>query len=138
MLTIFPSLLWLGLAAPFLLRVTLGLVFLHASYLKLKKEKNERAELFQEIGLKPGIVYSQTLGYFEIILGLSLIAGYLTQISALISALLFGIIAFIKIFKKPSTMEKVGESGEYYLILTVISISLLFSGAGFLAFDLPL
>jgi uncharacterized membrane protein YphA (DoxX/SURF4 family) len=138
MLTIFPSLLWLGLAAPFLLRVTLGLVFLHASYLKLKKEKNERAELFQEIGLKPGIVYSQTLGYFEIILGLSLIAGYLTQISALISALLFGIIALIKIFKKPSTMEKVGESGEYYLILTVISISLLFSGAGFLAFDLPL
>ena len=138
MLSIFPSLLWLGLAAPFLLRVTLGLVFLHASYLKLKKEKNERAELFQEIGLKPGAVYSQSLGYFEILLGLSLIAGYMTQISALIGALLFGTIAFIKIFKKPSTMEKVGESGEYYLILTIISISLLFSGAGFLAFDLPL
>lgn len=120
------------------MRVTLGLVFLHASYLKLRKEKNERAALFQEIGLKPGFIYSQILGYFEIILGLSLITGFLTQISALIGALLFGTIAVIKIFKKPSTMEKIGESGEYYLILTIISISLLFSGAGFLAFDLPL
>ena len=115
MLNVFPDFLTFGLLAPFLLRLAVGFLFLKA-------------------GVKKGARYTLALGVIEVVSGILLIIGLYTQVAALAAALisLFGWYA-----KKKHPSETPGSKGAF-LLLFVISLSLLFSGAGFFAFDLPL
>jgi len=119
MLNVFPDLLAFGLFAPLILRAAVGFVFVR-------------------FGLSKILNYSTTnkrvLGIIEIIIGGSLIAGFYTQISALAAAII--LIGAITIKRK--NPKQIKSSLGFLLLLFVVSISLLVSGAGLFAFDLPL
>jgi uncharacterized membrane protein YphA (DoxX/SURF4 family) len=119
MLSLFPTLLAYDGFTPFLLRLTLGAVLIFWSYKKLTNRIDIKVTL---------------LGIIELISGILLIVGYLTQLAALIIAVILG----IKIGFKIKNKSFLNDGVNYYLILFVISICILISGAGFIAFDLPL
>ncbi|MBL7045978.1 MAG: DoxX family protein [Parcubacteria group bacterium] len=134
MLTVFPSLLFLSLLAPFILRIVVGVILFSDgfSYFKGNKEKiaGEATKMFGGIGR-----YSYLLvGGAEALIGLSLIAGYLTQVSALLGAILIIKIFFLK--KKMPTLSL--QSNTTYILLLAILVSLIVTGAGAFAVDLPL
>lgn len=70
----------------------------------------------------------------EIIGGGLLIIGMFTQIVALIFVLILG----VALIQKMRHGTFLSDGVNYYLILFVIALSLLFSGAGFFAVDYPL
>ena len=133
MLNVFQSLLTFQLAAPFILRVTIGLIFLKFGYQTLKNRR-EKAEFVEGLGLKPGSLFVWILGILEIIAGGFLLIGFLTQTAALFAALTSLTAMILK--KKHASSTKC--SGGFLILIILISISLLFTGAGFLAIDLPL
>ncbi len=119
MLSIFPTLLMLDGFAPLLLRLTLGIVFMLWA----------RDKVRQKSSLK-----NKQIGVIEIIIGILLIIGYITQIAALAAVILLGIRLIQKIKDKAFFTDGV----NYYFILFMIALSLLLTGPGFIAFDLPL
>lgn len=133
-LTVFPDLLTYSLIAPFILRVSLGLVLVYFSYLKFGKERMEKITFFDSLGMKPGIFYVNTIGCIELIGGILLVVGAYTQIAALGAALIMLAATYIK-WRRPESLR---NDIEFYILLLVIAVSLIFTGAGFFAFDLPL
>jgi uncharacterized membrane protein YphA (DoxX/SURF4 family) len=114
MFSIFPPLLSYTGFAPFLLRLTLGAVLGFWAYNTYKTDKK--------------------LAVLNGALGILLVLGLYTQLASLVTAILLGIRLFSKIKAKSFLTDGV----NYYLILFVISICLIFTGAGYFAFDLPL
>lgn len=134
MLNTFPILLAFGLLAPFILRMALGFIFINFGYSKITRQKAEKTILFESIGLRPGVYYVWIIGLLEIVIGVLLVAGLFTQIAALLAMLI--LVAAMRLKK---TNGGSFESTTGYLFLCfIIALSLIFSGAGFLAFDLPL
>jgi len=134
LLTVFPDLLTYGLIAPFILRVSLGLVLIYFSYLKFGKERMEKIAFFDSLGMKPGVFYANTIGGIELIGGILLIVGAYTQAAALVGALVMLATTYIK-WRHPMTLR---NDIEFYILLFVVALSLVFLGAGFFAIDLPL
>jgi putative oxidoreductase len=134
MLTIFPSLLTLQLIAPFLLRITIGLIFTNFGKTKLGRQKKEKAAFFESIGLRPGLTFVWAIGLIEIITGLLFIVGFLTQIASVIAIIIL-LTALLLKKKHPESFE---SSCGYLILCLIVAISLMFTGPGFLAFDLPL
>lgn len=116
MLNPFPSLLTYGLLAPFLIRVTLGAIALSGAYLGIKKDPRK------------------AFSYVCALSGLSLVLGFYTQIGALLLIALYGMMLSWEKKRGAMTMR----DNWYYAIIIIAAVSLLFSSAGFLAFDLPL
>jgi uncharacterized membrane protein YphA (DoxX/SURF4 family) len=134
MLNPFPELLTFSLLGPFILRVTIGFILFNLGYLKLTREKTRWHTTFETLGLKPESGWTKSFGVLEILGGLALIAGFYTQIAALI----FVIITFIELYIEQKESSILARNAAFYLLLFVIALSLLFTGAGFFAFDLPL
>ncbi len=134
MLNPFPELLTYSLLAPFILRVTLGFILVNLGYLKFKSEKSRWEIIFEMLHVKEKSLATKILASVEIVGGIALIAGFYTQIAALVFVILFGIEFFIE--KREATLMK--RDIVFYTVMFVIALSLLFSGAGFFAFDLPL
>jgi uncharacterized membrane protein YphA (DoxX/SURF4 family) len=134
MLNPFPELLTYSLLAPFVLRITIGFLLVNLGFLKLKKEKSRWEALFETFQIKQKVVATKILGGIEVVGGLALIAGFYTQIAALAFVILGGIEVYIE-FKEETLLKR---DIVFYLLMFVIALSLLFSGAGFFAFDLPL
>lgn len=134
MLNIFPTLLGFGILSPFILRIALGLVMLDFGYSKVTKLKKEKDSMFESLGLKPGIYYVYAIGILEILIGLALIFGIATQLAGLFSA----IISILAILIKKRGHEKIKSSFGFLTLCLVISLSLILTGAGFMAFDWPL
>lgn len=114
-LSVFPQMFFLGLVAPFLLRITVGLFLIY-----LGKNRYKKTYTWSSI--------------FYIISGILLFVGIYTQFIAIVSIL-------ILIFDFYLEQKKSGLSDEkkiLYIMSAVILLSLLFTGAGFLAFDRPL
>ncbi len=133
MLNPFPELLAFGLISPFIVRVCLGVIFIRHGYFKLFKNRTEAAEIFRKAG-ELSIPLVLVIGSLEIVGGTMLLAGFLTQIAALGLAVLTLAVAVFKKTTGNTSQRDLGFSTFLFLILT----SLLFSGAGFFAFDLPL
>ncbi|MDP6387914.1 MAG: DoxX family protein [Candidatus Pacebacteria bacterium] len=137
MLNTFPNLLFLGLLSPFLIRITVGLMFLWIGYSYLFKDRvtatNQVANRWPKLAIS--IVWFG--GILEIITGFFLIAGFLTQIAAIAGVLIAIDALFVKWLYKD--LNKVAKySKMFYILMLVASLSLIFSGAGAFAFDLPL
>jgi len=134
MLNPFPELLaWSGLA-PFILRIVLGYLFINLGYLKLNSEKNRWLLFFETVKLKPSILFLKIFAIIEMATGAMLIFGLYTQIVALVLTILnFGEL-YVE-YKEESLLKR---NLVFYLLVFAISLSLVFSGAGFFAFDLPL
>lgn len=119
MLSLLPGLLAFEQLAPFLLRLTLGFIFIHWAY-KVWKIKTESKQAISSI----------LFG----VLGFLLIIGLFTQLSGIVSTIYFG----IKLFGKFKEKTLLTDGVNYYLILFIVSVCLIISGAGVFAFDLPL
>ena len=114
-LTIFPRLLDYVLLAPLLLRLTVGIFRLFAGLIRYKKEYKWLAILY---------IVSSAL----------VIIGLYTQVAVIVSIGLIKFDYFME--KKNGSLSK--EKTALSILMTVILISLLFTGPGAFAFDLPL
>ena len=134
LLTVFPDLLTYGLIAPLILRAALGLTLIYFSYLKFGKERFEKIVFFDSLGMKPGAYYVNAIRGIELLGGIMLVVGAYTQIAAMVIALVMLATMFIK-WRHPESLR---NDIEFYLLLFAVALSLVFLGAGFFAFDLPL
>lgn len=134
MLNPFPELLAFSLLAPVILRLVLGYLFINLGYLKLNSEKSRWMLFFETTKLKPPTFFVQFFAYIEIITGAMLIVGFYTQIAALVLAVL----TFGELYMEYKEESLLKRNLVFYLLVFAISLSLLFSGAGLFAIDLPL
>lgn len=137
MLNTFPNLLFLGLLAPFLIRVTVGVMFIWIGYSYLFKDKGAVISQLKTV-IKSKAKFVVLFGsLFEIVTGLFLVVGFLTQIFAIVG-MLIALEALIGKWKYSNLDKILKYSKQFYILIFVASLSLLFSGAGAFAFDLPL
>lgn len=135
MVSLFPSLLDFQMLGTFVLRVTLGLIFVYFWYEKVFLFRKERIHFFEKLGMKPAVLYFSLTAYTEGIAGALLVVGLWTQGAAIATGALMFLASIVKFFK-PSALPR--NTIEFYIILSVASFALLFLGAGVFAFDLPL
>ena len=119
MLSLFPSLLTYILFAPLFLRLILGVTLIYFSR--------------QQLSIKAGTTYHKLAGLIEGLCGALLIIGLFTQGAALVVAIILGARLVQKIRAKAFLTDGI----NYYLVLFIIALSLLVTGAGAIAFDLP-
>ena len=120
MLSVFPSFLSWSQVSPLIIRLTLGVVFIFWSY---------RAFLQKSLPISQKIIT-----IIEVIAGILLVIGLWTQVAALVIA----IDLIVRLYQKATQRAFLSDGVNYYLILLVMAVSLLFTGAGFWSFDLPL
>ena len=134
MLNPFPDLLAYSLLAPLFLRLVLGLIFIDLGALKLRSEKERWITSFDALYLRPADFFVVVYGIVQIMGGLLLLFGLWTQVAALAFAILTG----IELIIEWSMREVLKRDLTFYLLIFVISISILLTGAGAYAFDIPL
>lgn len=134
MLNIFPDLLTYSLLGPFILRVSLGILFINLGYLELTREKERWLRVFETIRFSPARFWVRVFGVVEIAGGLLLVLGVLTQAAAL----LFTVISLAEMYIEYRAPVVLRRNIVFYGLIFVISASLLLTGAGAFAFDLPL
>ena len=120
--------------APFLLRIVAGLVFIDLGILAFKNEKQRWITSLFAIRIPRPEIAVKALGSIEIICGIMLVAGLYTQVAALILALL----VFAEVYVEYKAPEILKRTLVFYVMLLSIVLSLLLSGAGAFAVDLPL
>ena len=132
MLNTFPNLLVLGFFAPTIIRVAAALAFGYMAYVQYKR-RSQIAELRLPFGAGGGWV-AWLMVTFNLAVATMLLFGYYTQIAAILA-----VAALVKslVFKRwyPSAVPL---SRVSILLLAVMCLSLLISGAGAIAYDLPL
>jgi len=134
MLSLFPELLTFTLIAPFLLRIVSGVLFAVSGWQTLLPKHAEKLVCFQNAGFRPVTFWLYLVGIVELVGGALLVLGLFTQLAAL-ALLIVTLGAILLKFKNPGLLS---EPTAYYVLLFAILASLLFSGAGCFAFDLPL
>lgn len=134
MLNPFPDLLTYAIIAPFLIRVVAGVVFIDLGGLLFRGEKGQFANTFKILKIPDPQKAVKILGTLEIVGGISLVIGIYTQISALILSLITLTEIYIE-YKNPTILKR---SLVFYILLFVMTLSLLFTGAGAFAVDIPL
>ncbi len=126
-LNIFPNLFAFGFVAVFLLRVTAGTIFMYFGYTKIYKDKERRVSFFNKIGFGKGKIFFWIVSLTELVGGIFLVAGFFIQVTALIlSAIIMG--AICTKIRKPNLLD---NSLEFFVLLFIVLVSLLFLGAGF-------
>jgi uncharacterized membrane protein YphA (DoxX/SURF4 family) len=121
-LSLFPYLLSYQQLSPFLIRIVLGITLAYFGYHKILGSGQSSGS------------NSKTYGVVEIVIALFLIVGFWTQLAALLNA----IILIIKLGFKIKEKKFLTDGVNYYILLLVMCVSLIFTGAGFLAIDYPL
>jgi len=130
MLSAFPDLLNYSLFSPLVLRIALAFFIATFGIARLKKQSDVSELSWLPLPLRKFASY----GTLEVIIAIFLILGLFTQVAALISLFVFAMEWRVK-------KDVVGiwnlERGAF-LLAGAVALSLLFVGAGFFAFDLPL
>lgn len=134
MLNPFPELLAYSMLAPFILRVILGFIFIDLGILKFREEKKRWQESFETLGLRPATLFVPLYALIQVLGGLLLLVGLWTQVAALVFVISTG----IELYIEWSAREVLKRDMVFYLLLFVISLSLLLTGAGAYAIDIPL
>lgn len=132
MLNPFPDLLVLSFFAPTILRLMLALVFLGGAYAQWRRTEELAQLRLPLIGGGAWVVRLSIAAHLAI--GVMFLFGYYTQIAAL-GGLVAGLKGIVWATRYPRFFPL--RRLEYVFILA-ISLSLLISGAGGFAFDLPL
>jgi uncharacterized membrane protein YphA (DoxX/SURF4 family) len=122
MLSVFPSFLTWSELSPTILRITLAVVLIYWTYKTLRGQTQHDDKFSQ----------NKIVAIIEGLCGLLLFVGLWTQLAALIVI----IDLVVKIAQKIGKKQFLNNGVNYYLILLIIAISVLITGAGFLAFDL--
>jgi len=134
MLNTFPTLLAFGLFAPLFLRLALGITLFFIGISSINEKKGSYITRFERQNYPFPKVCVMVLGIVEIIAGIFITVGIYTQISALVALYL----SLNLLILEKGENRVLPHTSLLYIILAVVSLSLLFSGAGFLAFDYPL
>lgn len=134
MLNPFPELLNYALIAPLLLRLVVGLIFVDLGFLKFKSEKLRWVSSFEALGLRPADLLVPLYATLQVVGGVMLLVGAYTQVAALFFVLSTG----AELYVEWKAREVLKRDMVFYLLIFVISLSLLFTGAGAYAIDLPL
>lgn len=116
-LNTFPELLDFVRISPFLLRVVVGVLIIYLGRQEQKKDS--------------------FLSYAYYICGLFLMVGFYTQITSIVGLVLLKYSIYVNYWKDRRTSPVSGHIYFLYAISGLILVSLLFSGAGFLALDMP-
>ena len=114
-LSTFPSLLDFGLISPLILRLAVAVYFLFVARIKYKHKSPLSAGVFT-------------------IIGILIFVGLYTQVASFLAIIILS-------FDMYQNKKKFGlnlEQKMIFIFVTIITFSLLFTGPGFLAFDLPL
>ena len=122
MLSLFPSLLSWSQISPLIIRLTVGITLAYFGYMKIRGRGESSGS------------NSVTYGWIELFVSIFLIIGLFTQLAALVNA----IILIIKLGFKARDGKLLSDGVNYYILLLVMCVSLMVTGAGFLAFDMPL
>ncbi len=133
MLNPFPTLLIYGVIAPLLIRVTLGALLLYLSAEHFRS-RHEIARLVSTLIGKLSKGTGWYLAGIELIIGAALVVGLYTQIAAIIVIVLS--LKCLVVKKNLKALSPLSHST--YLLMIVMALSLMLSGAGAFAFDLPL
>ena len=120
MLSVFPTLLSWSQLSPFLIRLVLGAVLIYWAYAGIRN--------------KTASAQSKGLSIVEAFAGALIVIGLWTQVAALVALIDLLVRLISRITKKSFLTDGV----NYYLILLVLTISLMTTGAGWWAFDLAL
>lgn len=133
MLTFFPDLLVFRFFTPTILRVTAGLVFVYLAWYHAKHRKETSHEI-PLVGHEMAVWAVGVLILAELGVGVTLFLGYATQVSALIgTALSFKASIFSRTLRHLSPFSRLS-----YILLGVICLTLILTGGGAFAMDLPL
>lgn len=132
MLNTFPDLLAFGFFAPTLLRIAAALVFFYGAWAQYSRLAELSHVSLPVVGRSPTIIWLSIA--VHAVIGAMLFFGYYTQIAALLAIL--GCIKGLVWAKKYPRLFPLCRV-DYALVL-VICLSLLLSGAGAFAQDLPL
>lgn len=132
MLNPFPDLLIFGFFAPTILRIAVAALFAYLAYSAWSRREKIAHTSLPLLGKQAWVGPFSTLVYG--VLAVMLFVGYYTQIAALIGAL-----ASIKgIVFDHRYPEVFPLSRSTFVLLAVICLTLMLSGAGAFAYDLPL
>lgn len=133
MLNPLPQLLVFSFFAPTLLRLTASLVFFNLVYRHFVSKK----EAAHEITVLSHEVAVWGIGIYilvELAVAAGLFLGFWTQIAALV-----GVIICLKVLLLKRSLHALAPFSRLaYVLLAVICLSLVFTGAGAFAMDLPL
>lgn len=132
MLNPFPQLLFLQQFAPTGLRIAAALVLLYLAYYHYKRRGTLGHERFIVVGAGAWIPWLAAL--IELAAGVGLFVGYLTQWAAIVGALL-ALKNFVWTRRYPDFFPL---SRWTSFLLLIICLSLLVTGAGLFAFDVPM
>ena len=125
MLTLFPELLDWGFFVPFLFRIFLAYYILTSSVGHWKHVKKVAANEKMSWTL---------LCFFELLLGLLYITGSYVQPIAAIGF----VMAMLAVYLKRTHRSHFPQTNEFYMLIGLVSLSLIFLGPGAYAVDLPL
>lgn len=120
--------------APFILRVLVGFIFIDLGLLKFRGEKESWLASFNTLGLRPADLFLTIYALLQIVGGLLLLVGLWTQVAALA----FVIFTSIELYVEWQAREILKRDIVFYLLVFIISLSLLITGAGTYAIDIPL
>jgi putative oxidoreductase len=134
MLNTFPTLLTYSFVAPTILRAVVGLIFLDLGLLKFKGERERWIASFEALHLKPSGFLVQLLGVIELVGGLFIFIGLYTQVSAIV----LGVFTTLEMYAEYKDALLLKRNFTFYLLILAILVSLIFTGAGAYAFDIPL
>ncbi len=134
MLNTFPSLLTYSWYAPLILRIILGIIVIDIGVLKFKGERMDWIATFSAYKIRPAHIWVAVFGALEVIGGILLLIGFYTQIAAL----LFVILSAIEFYIEYTEGNVLKRDLAFYALVFGIALSLLLTGAGALARDLPL
>jgi len=122
------------LAAPAIIRIVTALFFLVSGFQKCTSRREQYTNLSASFGLKPSLLFTLFVAAAEIVGGFLLLIGLFTQITSLVLLVIIVVAIFLKT-QQPNILER---SQLSYILLAAILCSLLLSGAGSFALDLPL
>ena len=134
MLNPFPELLMYSFLGPFILRVLIGLIFIDLGFLKFKSEKGRWLASFDTLGLRPADLFVPIYALLQIVGGLLLLVGLWTQVAALAFVIFTG----IELYVEWQARDILKRDMVFYVLIFAISLSLLLTGAGAYAIDIPL
>lgn len=109
-------------------------MFIDLGILKFKAEKEGWLASFETLGLRPTGFFLPLYGALQIAGGLLLLIGLWTQLAAL----MFVIFTGLELYVEWKAREILRRDIVFYALIFAISLSLLLTGAGAYALDIPL
>jgi uncharacterized membrane protein YphA (DoxX/SURF4 family) len=134
MLNPFPELLTYSLLGPFLLRLILGLIFIDLGLLKFRGEKKAWHHSLEALGLHPADLFLPLCAILEIVGGVLILIGLWTQVAASFFVIFTG----VELYVEWRAQDVLKRDLVFYSLIFIISLSLLLTGAGAYALDIPL